>query len=218
MQKYFGGAAQDYFVRKVLKDKTHGTFVEIGSNHPILVNNTYIMEAGLGWTGFMVECLEEYTRDYPRIRPRSYHLNCDATKINWLEEFEKVNFPKNIDYLQIDLDVANRSTLDVLEAMDRQIFDNYKFATITFEHDIYTGNHFDTRRISREIFEKRGYFRVFSDVHAGDHSTGTYGEFEDWYVHPDLVDMSFIQKITRTESYRYPALVDIIDEHCVPDA
>jgi hypothetical protein len=58
MQKYFGGAAQDYFVRKVLKDKTYGTFVEIGSNHPVLVNNTYILEAGLGWTGFMVECLE----------------------------------------------------------------------------------------------------------------------------------------------------------------
>jgi len=37
-------AAQDIFVLKCLKNKTEGTFVEIGSHDPILINNTYLLE------------------------------------------------------------------------------------------------------------------------------------------------------------------------------
>jgi hypothetical protein len=203
----FGGAAQDFFVRKCLKDKTNGTYLEIGSNHPILVNNTFILEYAFGWTGFMVEYLEEYRNHYKNIRPKSYHLIADATKINWKNELEKVSFPKNIDYLQIDLDVNNRSTLDCLENLDSQIFDEYKFATITFEHDIYTGNYYNTRNLSREIFKKRGYVCVFPDVIAG----SQFGEFEDWYVHPDLVDISFINKIKRDTPQKYEDIIKIID-------
>jgi hypothetical protein len=96
-----------------------------------------------------------------------------------------------MDYLQIDLEVNNRSTLTTLEMIDSQLFDTYKFATITFEHDIYTGNHFNTREISRQIFHKRGYIPVFQDVCNGE----TRFVFEDWYVHPDLVDMDHVNKI-----------------------
>ena len=42
--QYNGQIAQDYFVMKVLKEKRNGTFVEIGSNHPTCINNTYILE------------------------------------------------------------------------------------------------------------------------------------------------------------------------------
>ena len=35
--------------------------------------------------------------------------------------------PLKIDYLQIDLEVNNRSTLTTLELLDAQVFDNYKF-------------------------------------------------------------------------------------------
>jgi hypothetical protein len=207
MQKFYGQSAQDYYVEKVMKGKTFGTFVEIGSNHPIGVNNTFLLEHKYGWSGFMIEYNGEYINEYKLYRPRSYHFIRDATTIDFREEFEKVNFPKNVDYLQIDLDVENRSTLTTLENMDKQVFDNYKFATITFEHDIYRGDYFETRRISREIFAKRGYVLVFPDVHAGE----PYGEHEDWYVHPDLVDMDFVNKIKTTESLRSGEIVKRLD-------
>jgi hypothetical protein len=207
MQKFFGQSAQDYFVIKCLKEKKQGTFVEIGSNHPIGVNNTFLLEYVHGWCGFMIEYNDQYVNEYKMYRPRSIHMIRDATTINFREEFEKVQFPKEIDYLQIDLDVENRSTLTTLENMDKQVFDDYKFATITFEHDIYRGDYFETRRISREIFAKHGYFRVFPDVHAGP----PYGEHEDWYVHPDLVDMNFIHKIKTEESLRSDEIVKRLD-------
>ena len=59
-----------------------------------------------------------------------------------------------MDYLQIDLDVNNKSTLDTLMLLDQTVFDKYKFSTVTFENDIYTGDYFNTRELSREIFKK----------------------------------------------------------------
>ena len=74
---------------------------------------------------------------------------------------------------------------------DKYVFDTYKFATITFEHDIYRGDYFDTRFISRQILHKRGYVLLFPDVSVG--IGQEHNAYEDWWVHPDLVDKEFIK-------------------------
>jgi len=107
------------------------------------------------------------------------------------------NAPKNIDYLQIDLEVSNRSTLTTLELLNNNVFNEYKFATVTFEHDIYDGDKFNTRLDSRKIFLNRGYILVFPDVRNGQHA------FEDWYIHPELVDINYINKIKSEQSLDY---------------
>jgi hypothetical protein len=142
----------------------------------------------------MVEHSYNFLPLYKLVRPKSLHIMEDATTVNFKNEFEMLEFPNIIDYLQIDLDVDNRSTLTVLENLDRDIMDNYKFRVVTFEHDIYRGDYFNTRTISRNIFEKRGYVRVFSDVKQ------LNSPFEDWYVYPDCVDMNYINNIRTDES------------------
>jgi hypothetical protein len=109
--------------------------------------------------------------------------------------------PLNIDYLQIDLEASYRTTLTVLEKLNSEVMDTFKFATVTFEHDIYSGNYHNTRTLSREIFENRGYVRVFSDV-----SNGGNAFEEDWYVHPELVDMTNI--IKREDSMEWKDIVN----------
>jgi hypothetical protein len=197
---YFSQAKQDKFVLNVLKNKENGTFLEIGSNHPIVDNNSYTLEKNFNWKGIMVEYDRQFENLYKEHRPNSIHIINDATKVDYKRIFEINNIPLNIDYLQIDLDVNNRSTLTTLEILDKTIFDKYKFATVTFEHDIYTGNYFDTREISREIFKKRGYLCVFKDIHLNRHPNIV---FEDWYVHPDLVDMEYISKLIKNNENNY---------------
>jgi hypothetical protein len=186
-------ASQDLFAISILKQKTGGSFVEIGSNHPITTNNTYVMETQYGWKGLMVEYDSVFEEMYRDLRPNSIYVIGDARLVDYKTILDNNSFPKNIDYLQIDLDVDNKSTLDTLMLLDKTCFDTYKFATITFEHDIYRGNYFDTRALSREIFKKRGYKLVFPDVQV--FFEGRYCPFEDWYVHPDLVDMEYVNKI-----------------------
>ena len=130
---------------------------------------------------------------YKTLRSNSIYVINDARLVNYREILDSNNFPANMDYLQIDLDVDNKSTLDTLRLLEETVFDKYKFATITFEHDIYSGNFFDTREISRNIFEKRGYVLAFPDVTV--YWNGKHQPFEDWYIHPDLVSNTFINKI-----------------------
>ena len=186
-------ALQDLFVISILQNKNNGYFVEIGSNHPITCNNTYMMEKEYGWKGLMIEYDSSFEQLYKDLRPNSIYRISDARLVDYRGILDTNAFPCNIDYLQIDLDVNNKSTLDTLVLLDNTCFDKYKFATITFEHDIYTGNYFNTRALSREIFRKRGYELVFPDVAV--FFEGRHCPFEDWYVHPDLVDMDYVNKI-----------------------
>jgi len=193
----YSQSAQDIFVYTVLKEKVNGSFLEIGSNHPITHNNSYILEKKYNWKGLMIEYDSSFKILYDEFRKKSIYEINDARQVKYKEYLDKY-FPTNIDYLQIDLDVDNKSTLDTLLLLNNTVFDNYRFATVTFEHDIYRGNYFDTREISRKIFEERGYVLVFPDVSV--FFEGAYRQFEDWYVHPDLVDMEFIHTIMSNKS------------------
>ena len=199
-------ASQDLFYLKSLNYKHDGRFLEIGSNHPINGNNTYIAESIYNWKGIMVEYDAGFAPLYTVHRPNSIHVINDAQQVNYRHLLDDNNFPINMDYLQIDLDVENRSTLNVLELLDRTVFDKYTFACVTFEHDIYRGNFFDTREKSRQIFASRGYILAFSDVSIylsndsmvqimldedesnkpGARNSGNK-TFEDWYIHPSLL-------------------------------
>ena len=46
---------QDLYVLWKLKNKSYGTFVEIGTAYPTGGNNTWILESNLGWRGVLVE-------------------------------------------------------------------------------------------------------------------------------------------------------------------
>jgi hypothetical protein len=180
----YSQAGQDLFVLEMLNGKRGGYFLEIGANSATLNSNTYILEEDFGWQGLMIEYEAKYQREYLENRKNSSHIIADARTVPYRSLLKAKNWPINIDYLQIDLDVDNRSTLDVLEKMDRTVFPEYKFATITFEHDFYRGDFFETRKVSREIFARNGYKLLFPDVfHIG-------RDFEDWYVCPDLVTYS----------------------------
>jgi hypothetical protein len=199
---FLGQAQQDKYVLNILSEKKDGFFLEIGSNHPIEINNTFILEQKYNWKGLMIEYCNNWLNDYKKYRPNSVHIINDATKINYKELFQSNNVPKNIDYLQIDLEANNGSTLSTLKKMNLEVMDDYTFATVTFEHDIYHTNYLNTRLESREIFKNRGYIMVFSDVNNLNENP-----YEDWYVHPDLVDMDKVNSIIDLNKDNYKSNV-----------
>jgi hypothetical protein len=204
---YQGQALQDKFVLNVLKNKKAGYFIEIGSNHPITNNNTYLLENEYNWHGVMIEYNNSWEHLYKVHRKNSIHIIDDATKIDYRSLFDNNNIPENIDYLQIDLDVTNNSTIDTLIKLDEEVLDKHKFATITFEHDIFRGKQYEkTRTLSRDIFKKRGYECVFEDIQDKVPNL----VYEDWYVHPELVDMKYIEelKIRNRSNYQHNSITE----------
>lgn len=204
-------SGQDLFVSYVLNGKMNGFFLEIGASDPIILSNTYLLETKYGWNGLMVEVDQSCKQRYDDLRKSKYVI-IDATLVGYEQLFLEYKFPKQMDYLQIDLEVSNRSTLTTLEILEKTIFPNHIFSTVTFEHDIYTGDFYQTRTKSREIFERNGYIIVFKDVQNNECA------YEDWYIHPTSADvnMNFINKIKRKESMDWSTVLEIIvSETCL---
>ena len=198
--KLNGQAHQDLFAIKLNADKRNSHFVEIGSQNAIRDNNSYMLEKDFGWRGIMVEYDGKYEKDYKKYRKASKYYIADARSIKYDQVMKANNMPSELGYLQIDLDVDNASTLTTLLLFDKFVFPDYKFATVTFEHDAYRGNYFNTRELSRRIFQDRGYMLLFADVQV--HCGGHYCTFEDWYVLPDLADSSILAAVLKHPNYR----------------
>ena len=175
----YSQARQDIFVLKMTDYKYNGTFLEIGSNHPVTINNTYILEKMFNWKGVMVEKDSKFLELYKKKRPNCDHVIGDAVFLDYNTLLE--HYPRDMDYLQIDLHVDNNSTLNTLIQLNDSILKTHRFATITFEHDRNKGDYFYTRDISRKLLFDAGYVLFLNDV--------LY--FEDWYIHPELINPIF---------------------------
>ena len=198
---YYGSCGQDQFALGILKNKKNGVFLELGASHGRNHNNTYTLETFFDWKGLMIEMNPKYIDTYKEYRKNSHYIINQAINIDYIKALEELNFPQDIDFLQIDLEPRNGSTTDIIKHFHNTgVFDKYKFATVCFETDIYDVNNFNlfnVAEISREIFNKHGYVRVFTNV----------SNFEDWYCHPDLVDIDYINSIKTDEQLSWEQII-----------
>ena len=175
----YAQAYQDFFVLSMLKGKRCGNFVEIGGAYPYYGNNTAILEDNFGWSGISIEWGRDFCEQYSKERKNTKVFCDDATKIGYKTLLDG-NFNTNvIDYLQLDIEPAT-NTYNVLLKIP---FDEYKFAVITYEHDHYIDYSRQCRDLSRKYLESKGYVMVVNDI-----SNDGVAAYEDWWIHPDLVD------------------------------
>ena len=179
---------QDLFILSVLNGKTNGTFLEVGGAGPWKGNNTALLEQKFGWRGVSIEYDEKFINEYKTARPAITMLHQDALKTDY-SELLKTHFKDNIiDYLQLDIEPASNT----YECLLKIPFDEYKFRVITYEHDYYADITRSFRQKSREYLSSKGYVLVVNDL-----SPDGVCNFEDWWVHPDLVDAHALKKMTQ---------------------
>ena len=183
VEENYAQTFQDMFVLAATNGKREGTYLEIGSAEPFLHNNTALLETKFAWRGASIDIKRHHVEDFNRRRENlAYCL--DATNIDYAKFLRQVGLGPDIDYLQLDCEPPSR-TYDILEMMP---FDTYRFAVITFEHDHYVDP--TVRDKSREYLKSKGYRLIASDI--GYDETHSY---EDWWVHPELVDAEIQEKL-----------------------
>lgn len=174
---------QEDFIIKILNGKKNGTYVELGAFHSSNRSNTYLLEKDYGWQGVSFEIVENLRNEFNE--NRSNPCMGDALDFNYISYFEENNFPKQIDYLQIDIDSGY--TLDgrpditpytSLHGLLSIPLNTYRFTIIQFEHDanMYWRN-ISIRNVQREILDSFGYSLVVRT------------ESEDWWVDPKVIDL-----------------------------
>jgi hypothetical protein len=178
---------QDMFVLSMLDGKKDGHYLEIGAGDPEYGNNTLLLEKEFGWNGIGLDLSEEFVAAHNRIRKNKCLLK-DATNINYDNFLNGLGFPTTIDYLQIDCDPPEVS-YNILLTIP---FDTHKFAVITYEHDYYCDETKSFRDKSRKYLESYGYIRVVGNI-----SPEGKNPYEDWWVHPNLINRIIFQKMLR---------------------
>ena len=176
---------QDLFVLKCLSGKRKGTYLEIGGGRPYDGNNTALLEQ-LGWDGISIDLHQPYVDEWDESIRSNSIIRTDATQINYKEFLKENNFSDVIDYLQIDIDPCAQS-YDVLTKIP---FEDFKFGVITFEHDHYLDPTRKIRSKSRNLLESHGYVLAVPNVSPDENSP-----FEDWWVHPQVVNEKQIEKV-----------------------
>jgi FkbM family methyltransferase len=186
IERNYSQILQDIFILSMTNGKENGTFLEIGGGDPFKGNNSALLENDFNWKGVSIEFNEKFVQNY-RINRKAKLLHTNALELDY-ENLLKENFEGNvIDYLQLDIEPARNT----YECMLKIPFDKYKFSIITYEHDYYVDISHSYREKSREFLASKGYVLVVNDL-----SPEGKSNFEDWWVHPDLIDKSILSKMT----------------------
>jgi hypothetical protein len=173
-------ANQDSFVMNMLGFKHGGFYVEIGAAFPYQISNTFVLEKEYGWSGMSVEWSPELCYDFNEQRGNPCY-QIDATTADYSSLFAELKAPKQIDYLQLDIDPASNTLL----ALKQMPLYEYRFSVVTFEHDLYTSaGNLDIKDEAYDILVNNGYKRVVSNVSLG------VNPFEDWYVDAQAIPES----------------------------
>lgn len=182
IENNYSQAFQDIFVLSILNGKRNGTYVEIGGDHGVIISNSYLLETQFDWKGVSFEIDQSKVNDYNVIRTNKC-ICANAIEFDYKKFFDKNKFPKQIDYLQVDIEPAWQ-TLGALKALP---LDEYRFSVITYETDVYKDGPASGEE-AMEILLSKGYELVVKNV------ANLYNPYEDWYVDPNAVDMSIVSK------------------------
>jgi hypothetical protein len=175
----YSQVGQDDFVIQTLNHKTGGVYVEIGAYHSTSISNTYILEKDYRWTGVSFEIDPIRAEEFNRNRVNKCYT-ADAMTFDYEDLFDRLKLPKQIDYLQVDIEPASNS----LQALMRLPLEKYRFSVITFEHDLYAdSNNVQIKEKQKEILSGLGYILIRDNVICNHPDL----PFEDWWIDPSVV-------------------------------
>lgn len=194
----YSQSMQDIFVLTLLNGKTSGTYLELGATFPINFNNTYLLSSEFGWRGISVE-IANLAHEWQEIRPQDTFINRDAFTLDYAKLFDQYQMPKQIDYLQVDIDNPKQhELLATLLATDR------RFSVITYEHDIFRGD-LTEKTQSDLLLNKHGYVKLIENITCFDFAQDQHVAFEDWWIDPAVIDPEIQAKFLCTgQTQVYP--------------
>lgn len=175
IENNYSQSMQDMFVLSVLDGKRNGAYVEIGADKPRVINNSYLLESQYDWSGVSFEIKSDKVDYFNTIR-KNKCICADATKFDYKSLFDERNYPKQIDYLQLDCDPP-QITLGCLKKLP---IEDYRFSVITFETDLYAGGQ-DVQTEHWKILTSLGYQRVVKNI------KNEGNPYEDWWIDPLVI-------------------------------
>lgn len=188
--RYSSSEILETFVINVLDQKRDGTFVEIGANHYKDHNNTYYLETEYNWSGVALDINPHYALEYSKNR-KTPCVEADAMTFDYKNYFIEHSFPKQIDFLQIDIDLRPRGCF--INTLLQLPMNEYRFNIVSIEHG--TSHDFTLtplRDAVRYVMDVLGYRLVVQ------------GQMDDIWIDPAAVPHENYQHLITNEKLRMP--------------
>ena len=195
---------QDEWVRDTFNGKRDGTFADIGAGDPFVFSNTAMLQRDYGWRGIL--CDNSTAGALLHHRPSAFITDADATQVDFGEDISHRLGTTNVDFLSLDLEPAT-VTLTVLAQLP---LSEVRFALACIEHDYYRFGS-SIRTAMRAIMLSHGYLPVAYDVGLVHGVLGNLS-IEDWWAHPNLIDVAHARNCARTYLERKDSVGVIQDQ------
>jgi hypothetical protein len=165
---------QESFALSMTNEKRGGFYVELGSSDPYKESNTWLLESQFAWKGLSLEIDETVAQKYNSSDRINKCISSDALRFDYIKHFKENNFPKTIDFLQIDIDGHDKG--NCLLALLALPMLQYRFSVITIEHDLSQNyKRASMRDAQREVLSSLGYKLIGQTLS------------EDWWIDPNSV-------------------------------
>lgn len=196
---FFSVGSQDQFVNFMLEHEINkrekGYFIEIGSSHPVISNNTFYFERYRGFEGWI------FQTNYGHLRKNHFfYMSPNTFQIPYKKLL--CNCPDEVDFLSVNLGNKNARLLQILPA-------RLKFKVITLTCDL---EEIETYYLEKErlFLEKRGYRCVGKKIIDVLNTS-----IDHWWVHPDyfeVLDLKRLKDLFLHELDHYEAMRKIQQE------
>lgn len=171
--KNYSQAGQDLFVLSLFPEGYRGFFLDLGCQHPTVINNTCLLEQN-GWTGVSFDIVD-YSKEWEE---RTTPFYCeDAMRA----DFNQYGLPEAIDYLSLDISEYEGMRFACLKRLLLNF--PFRFAVITLEHDSYQGYESTERDPQRLFLLERDYLPLRVNISNGGNP------FEDWWIKREFFDI-----------------------------
>lgn len=202
IDRNYAQSYQDMFVLSILNGKKNGTYLEIGAFEGMFISNTYLLEKKFNWTGISIDIEESSAYSFLACGRTNKIIISSALDINYYDLLTNNKFPKQIDYLQIDIE-PQKNTLECLKKIP---LDKFRFSVITYETDYYDPSvsredSHAVREESRKILKSHGYELLVGNVC----NISTNDPFEDWYVDPTVINSETLEIFRESIEYNNTA-------------
>lgn len=147
-----------------------GFYLDLGANHPVDQNNTHKLRQ-LGWGGYCFDI-----RQPPEICEN--YIVGDVRSLDFKSILGKGRL---VSYISFDVDSST------IKALENFPFEEFPFAVMSFEHDLYRQDGQAKKDACIKRLEKENYAILMENVKAKPSLP-----FEDWWINLDCFDPDII--------------------------
>ncbi len=155
----------DLIVDRIFSEVNKGIYIDIGCNHPIKYNNTYLLHQR-GWEGINIDLDKKSIDEFNKFRPNDHNVkslvssnNEDTKKIYYFHERSAINtVEKEIfehgDTKEEDIEIKYEKTQTINNIIERSIYKDKEinFMSIDIENHEYEAlKNFDFRKYNLDI-------------------------------------------------------------------